>query len=59
MKKTLLAVLLTMSGLAQADVTGNLGLTTDYRFRGISQTQNSVALQGGVDYSHASGVLRW
>lgn len=55
MKKTLLAVLLTMSGLAQADVTGNLGLTTDYRFRGISQTQNSVALQGGIDYSHASG----
>jgi uncharacterized protein (TIGR02001 family) len=55
MKKTLLAVLLATSGLAQADVTGNFGLTTDYRFRGISQTQNSVAVQGGIDYTHASG----
>ncbi len=34
----------------------NIGLTTDYIFRGISQTQNDPALSGGVDYSHASGL---
>lgn len=35
--------------------TGNMSLVTDYRFRGISQTFKQPALQGGVDYSHASG----
>lgn len=37
-------------------LTGNIGLTTDYVFRGVSQTQNGPAIQGGVDYSHASGI---
>jgi uncharacterized protein (TIGR02001 family) len=56
MKKAILAAMLFASiGSAQAQVTGNLTAATDYRFRGISQTQNSVALQGGIDYSHASG----
>ena len=41
--------------VAQAQVTGNLGLTSDYRFRGISQTQNAPAVQGGIDYAHSSG----
>lgn len=56
MKKLLLTFLM-MAGVsaAQAQVTGNLGLTTDYRFRGISQTQNGLAVQGGVDYAHSSG----
>lgn len=35
--------------------TGNVGLVTDYRFRGISQTYKQPAIQGGFDYSHASG----
>jgi uncharacterized protein (TIGR02001 family) len=35
--------------------TGNIALVSDYRFRGISQTFKQPALQGGVDYSHASG----
>ena len=57
MKKVLLAVLLAVGfGVAHADVTGNLGLTSDYRFRGISQTQNAPAVQGGVDYAHESGL---
>lgn len=57
MKKVLLAIL-AMAGftLAQAQVTGNLGLTSDYRFRGISQSQNAPAVQGGVDYTHSSGL---
>lgn len=37
-------------------VTGNISLVSDYRFRGISQTFSKPALQGGFDYSHASGL---
>lgn len=37
-------------------VTGNVGFASDYRFRGISQTFGKPALQGGFDYSHASGL---
>jgi len=33
----------------------NLGLFSDYRFRGISQTDVKPAFQGGFDISHASG----
>lgn len=30
----------------------NLALTTDYRFRGISQSRKRPALQGGADWTH-------
>ena len=33
--------------------TGNVGLFSEYRFRGIAQTFGKPALQGGFDYSHA------
>jgi len=36
-------------------ITGNVGLFSSYRFRGIDQTFGKPALQGGVDYSHSSG----
>jgi uncharacterized protein (TIGR02001 family) len=35
--------------------TGNAGVYSDYRFRGISQTYRKPAFQGGFDYAHASG----
>ena len=35
--------------------TGNVGLVSQYIFRGLSQTNGDPALQGGVDYAHASG----
>src|SRR5450759_3397136 len=35
--------------------TGNVGLVSQYVFRGLSQTNGDPALQGGADYSHASG----
>jgi uncharacterized protein (TIGR02001 family) len=35
--------------------TGNAGVFSDYRFRGISQTNKKPAFQGGFDVSHASG----
>lgn len=37
-------------------LTANVAFVTDYRFRGISQTYGLPAIQGGVDYAHASGV---
>jgi uncharacterized protein (TIGR02001 family) len=36
-------------------IAGNAGLFSDYRFRGISQTDKHPAFQGGIDISHASG----
>jgi uncharacterized protein (TIGR02001 family) len=36
-------------------VTGNFSLVSDYRFRGISQSWAQPAVQGGIDYTHASG----
>ncbi len=36
--------------------TGNAAVVSDYRFRGISQTYKEPALQGGLDYSHSSGL---
>ena len=36
-------------------VTANVGLFSEYIFRGISQTAGKPAVQGGFDYGHASG----
>jgi uncharacterized protein (TIGR02001 family) len=33
----------------------NVGVVTDYRYRGITQSRNEAAVQGGVDYAHKSG----
>ena len=38
------------------DLSANLGVYSDYRFRGISQTDEGPALQGSLDWSHDSGV---
>jgi len=35
---------------------GNLAFTSDYVFRGISQTGGHTALQGGFDAAHTSGL---
>jgi uncharacterized protein (TIGR02001 family) len=40
---------------AASPLTGNLTVTSDYRFRGISQSFKQPALQGGIDFNHASG----
>jgi uncharacterized protein (TIGR02001 family) len=36
-------------------LSGNITLTSDYLFRGVSQTTNKPAIQGGFDYAHPSG----
>jgi uncharacterized protein (TIGR02001 family) len=37
-------------------VSGNVGLYSDYLFRGITQTDHDPAIQGGVDLTHSSGL---
>lgn len=36
--------------------TGNVGIFSNYIFRGVTQTTEKAALQGGFDYAHASGL---
>ena len=38
------------------DLSANVGVVSDYLFRGISQTNNHGAIQGGIDLKHSSGV---
>lgn len=38
---------------AEHAVSFNAALTTDYRYRGLSQSRLKPALQGGADYSHS------
>jgi len=55
MKKTLLATAVFLAAavptVASAQLAFNVGATTDYRYRGISQSRLKPALQGGVDYT--------
>ncbi len=36
-------------------LSGNIGLSSQYRFRGLMQTNNKPAIQGGFDLAHSSG----
>jgi len=38
------------------ELSGNVGFFSDYSFRGVSQTGENLALQGGIDWSHDIGV---
>ena len=33
----------------------NVGVFSEYRFRGVKQTEDAPAIQGGFDLSHSSG----
>lgn len=39
----------------EMDVTGNVALVSDYTFRGVSQTDEEPAIQGGFDVSWSNG----
>ena len=41
---------------ASADIAGNIALATDYRFRGISQTDRDPAVSGGFDFTAENGL---
>lgn len=44
-----------MNTTAMAEVTANADITTNYVWRGVTQTDDSFALQGGVDWADKSG----
>jgi len=44
------------SGVAMADMTANIGGTSNYVWRGITQSADDAAISGGLDYSHDSGL---
>lgn len=65
MKKSLIALALVSVFAAPAfaeeaapasPLSFNVGVVTDYVFRGISQSQHKPALQAGIDYAHSSGL---
>lgn len=37
-------------------ITSNIGVFSQYIFRGISYTQENPAVQGGFDFAHESGA---
>jgi len=43
------------TGLFGGELSGNVGFFTDYIYRGVTQTNNEAAIQGGIDYAHGSG----
>ena len=51
---TLLAGAVTVQ--AAPEISGNVAITTDYRFRGISQSDESPAVQGGFDIAWDAGI---
>ena len=57
--KVMLAAGLISSAFAvqaqESPITANVSLTSDYLYRGISQTSGGSAIQGGFDYAHESG----
>jgi uncharacterized protein (TIGR02001 family) len=59
--KIVLAILATSTAAfaqtapAAPEVTYNVGVVSQYRYRGIAQTKGDAALQGGVDYANANG----
>ena len=57
-----LGLLVSTPAFAQEEITspvtvsGSVGLVSDYRFRGVSQTDEEMAVQGGITVTHASGA---
>ncbi len=45
-----------VSTAAVADLSGNIGVASNYIWRGVTQTGDGAAISGGIDYSHESGA---
>lgn len=59
MKKILLTTVAIMSlgtPVKAEELTGHVTFTTDYVFRGTSQTDEHAAIQGGLDFAHETGL---
>ena len=44
------------SGPAMAELTGNIGFTSNYMWRGTTQSAGDASISGGIDYGHESGL---
>lgn len=65
MKKTLVNIalsaalisgsLISSNALAVEGLSANVGLTSNYLWRGVTQTDDAAAISGGIDYENASG----
>ena len=65
MKKTLVNIALTSalvavsitapSAFAVEGLSANVGATSNYLWRGVTQTDDAAAISGGIDYAHESG----
>ncbi len=54
--KTIIATaLLATTGLAQAELSGNIGAASNYIFRGVSLSGDAAAVSGGIDLETGSG----
>lgn len=56
-----LVTLIATTGLAMAEedspLSFNVGIVSHYLARGVSQSANHAAVQGGIDYGHSSGFF--
>lgn len=52
-------LMLALGGQAAAEdpysISANIGVVSNYIFRGVTQTQDGAAVQGGLDFAHESG----
>jgi uncharacterized protein (TIGR02001 family) len=44
------------AGAPPVTISGSATITSDYRFRGVSQSDREMAVQGGITLTHESGV---
>jgi uncharacterized protein (TIGR02001 family) len=51
----LTAVLCATSSITAAQFSANVGVTSNYVWRGVTQSEDSLAVFGGLDYAHDSG----
>lgn len=55
LKISLLVALQAVPVMVTADVSSNVSGSSNYLFRSVTQTDGAAAVQGGMDYEHASG----
>ena len=49
-------ILMSSAMVAQAELAGNISISNNYLWRGLTQTTDQPAISGGLDWSHDSGV---
>ena len=49
------ALAVALAPAAHAEVSANIGVTSNYVWRGVTQTDDGAAVSGGIDFAHESG----